>query len=259
VILVDSRIGSNDLLDPLKRAGLEAELSHLDFADIAFVGRGIGGAPLMIGVEFKVLSDLVQSMTSKRLQGHQIPGLLRAYDPDLTGQRVYLVVEGEWRTDRSGRLVRRAGAGIWKPIQGAPPASALRKRLLTLATRAGVTVWPTLNRQDTVAFLADLYRFWTDVDLDDHKSHLAIYTPDVDHALLTPSSICLTALSVLPGIGNKVAAAADKYFEGDLKRAINAPPHIWAEITTLDGSGRPRRFGTKRAEALVTSFRKGNK
>lgn len=257
MILVDRRVGSKDLLVPLQKAGLDAELDDLQFADVAFMGRGIGGAPLMIGVELKTLADLVQSMTTERLQGFQLPGLLRTYDPDLTGQRVYLIVEGEWKTDRNGRLVRRVGPGLWKPMQGAPPASALRKRLLTLASRAGITVWSTSNRADTVAFVADLYRYWTDKRLDNHRSHLAIYSPDVDSRLLSTPSIFRQVISGLPGIGMKVVEAAESYFEGSIKRAIMASPKVWAELTTTDREGNPRRFGAKKAEQLLQAINKG--
>ena len=254
MILVDERIGSRELLAPLQRAGLEAELSHLDFADIAFLGRGIGGAPLMIGVELKRLPDLVQSITTDRLAGHQLPGLLRTYDPDLTGQRVYLVVEGEWKTDRNGRLVRRVGAGMWKPMQGSPPASALRKRLLTLATRAGVTVWMTASRVETVAFLTDLYRFWADSDLDSHRSHLAIYSPDVDSRLLSTPSIFRQVVAQLPGVGMKVAEAAETYFKGSLYAAMTASEVYRANVTTLDADGSPRRLGAKTAARIVQAI-----
>lgn len=255
MLLVDERIGSRELLAPLIKAGLPAELDHLDFADVAFAGRGVAGKPLTIGVELKNLGDLVSSMVSKRLPGHQLPGLIRTYDPDLTGQRVYLIVEGEWRTNAQGKLLRRAGPSIWKPIQGAPPASAMRKRLLTLATRAGVTVWPTLNRAETVAFIADLYRFWTDEDLDQHKSHLAIYSPDMDRALLRPPSIFRTVLGGLPGVGPKVLDAAEREF-GSIAVAVAAPVERWASLRTLDNKGHPRLVGGATAARIVQAITK---
>ena len=245
MILVDERIGSRELLAPLRKAGLECELSHLDFADLAFVGRGLGGHPLMIGVELKNLADLVQSMTTGRLPGHQLPGLLRTYDPDLTGHRVYLIVEGEWRTDRHGKLLRRGRRGVWTPMQGSPPASALRKRLLTLTTRAGVIVWPTLSRTDTVAFVADLYRFWSDASLDSHKSHLAIYNPDADRALLRTPSLAEHVAILLPGIGAEKAKAVAKRFR-TVEAMLRAREADWLAI---DG------VGTKIARMAMAALR----
>ena len=86
MIWVDSRIGSKDLAAPLTRLGLPAELTTLPFGDIAFEGQGDDRGPLTVGIEFKVLTDLVQSLRSGRLVGHQVPGLRQTWRPCLASE-----------------------------------------------------------------------------------------------------------------------------------------------------------------------------
>ena len=92
MILVDTRAGSNELIEPLLKAGLPVEEATLEFGDLAFLGRGEGGKKLTIGIEHKKMGDLVQSMTGGRLAGHQLPGMLGMYD------RCWLIAEGDWLT-----------------------------------------------------------------------------------------------------------------------------------------------------------------
>lgn len=95
MILIDDRKGSAELAPMLSTKTI---LCSLEFADFAWAGNGPDG-PVNVGVERKTIGDLVQSMVSGRLQGHQMQGLNDEYD------RVYLLVEGIWRPDpRSGIL-----------------------------------------------------------------------------------------------------------------------------------------------------------
>jgi len=72
---IDKRDGSDYLCEPLKQLGLR-RISTSPFADLAFTGRGNDDAPIEVGIEFKKLDDLVTSLRSGRLQGHQLPGML---------------------------------------------------------------------------------------------------------------------------------------------------------------------------------------
>src|ERR1035437_8002080 len=126
MILVDLRIGSKYLLAPLKAAGFEAQLVELEFGDIAFEGKGPNGTTLNIGVELKVLGDLVNSLRTGRLAGHQLPGLLKTYD------YAWLLVEGEWRANAAGQVTTQKRRRLWTGIPGKMSASELDKQLLTL-------------------------------------------------------------------------------------------------------------------------------
>src|SRR3954469_1333034 len=100
---IDRRIGSKDLLKPIIATGLDAEITELAFADVAFTGQGTNGVSVDIGIELKNLNDLVGSLRSGRLAGHQLPGLRSAYEFS------WLIVEGLWRTNDAGMVVTYQG------------------------------------------------------------------------------------------------------------------------------------------------------
>lgn len=195
----------------------------LDFGDIAFTGRGIAGAAVTIGLEHKKLSDLVQSLQSGRLQGHQLKGMLDVYD------RCYLLVEGEWGTDSHGRITRWRGKGRKTPLPGSGNGTDLEKQLINLETRGGLRYRCCPTRRDTLRVICALYRYWTDVDLDEHKSHLAIHAPDLDRNLQIPISLKRQIAAQLPGVGYTRSQAVDRYF-GSIREMVNAPAETWAKI-----------------------------
>lgn len=257
MILVDYRNGPDvakatkaaDLLTPLLEAGLPASETTLEFGDVAFEGRGVKGAPVWIGIEFKKFSDLIQSMSTDRLQGHQLPGLVIEYE------RPWLVVEGEWTHDDRGRVTQWKGKGRRRPVLGAPPAAELEKQLLCLHTRGGLHVRHCFTRRDTVRFLCQLYRFWTDKDLDKHKSHLAIHAPDLDRGLLIPISDFRRIVAQIPGVGYRTSGAVEKHFGGSFRKMMFASVDDWAAITTTDDSGKTKRIGASRAQKIVEALK----
>lgn len=235
-MLVDERIGSKELLPALKRFGVPVDLAHLDYGDFCFEGRGEKGTTLSIGVERKTTKDLVGSFRSGRFQGHQLAGLLQSYD------RAWLLIEGIWRHDDQGRLCRPIGNGRWAPIStGLRPVMArdLIKQVLTVSLRGGLHVWQTGTERDTVMFLSALYHFWSDKDLDEHKSHLAFHQTDIDKgmmAMIAGSGVPPAVLIAkeLPGIGMKKAWKVAKHFGTPEQMAV-ASVHEW---TTIEGIGR---------------------
>lgn len=246
MILIDSRIGSRDLLPILLKTGLPAQLTELESADIAFIGRGIKGAPLHIGVELKRLdsgsTDLLQSLQSGRLSGEQLPKMLGrdgAYDLG------WLLVEGTWQHDDAGQIMTARKRG-WVSVRGGIPATELEKRMLTLELCGGLHVRYTNGRADSVRFLSALYHWFTDQDIDQHSSHLAVYQP----ATLVHLSKFRKAVSAWPGIGLHVSLAVEQHFGGSLRRAANAGVEEWAEITTRTDGG-PRRLGVKVAAKII--------
>lgn len=226
MILVDSRAGSCELVAPLAAAGLPVEETTLEFGDVAFMGRGIGGAEVFIGIEHKKLGDLVQSLASDRLAGHQLPGMVETYD------RPHLIIEGDWHVNSGGRVVQtkwRGRAPVFAPMKGAPPALELEKRIITLATRGGLTVRWTKDQKTSVRYIHALYRFWTDHDLDEHKSHLAIHAPDFDSSVTAPVSLLRVMAAQLPGVGYQKSAAVEAHF-GSVWQMVNAPEVEWLKV-----------------------------
>lgn len=219
MLLVDGAVGSNDLVAPLVRMGLPAELAQLPSADLAFTGLGDNSVPWDIGIEYKNLHDLVSSLRSDRLQGHQIPKMRKAYDVS------YLVIEGELLYDSGGRLVKRVGRRDVRPLQGGMTVGELLKRVQVLYTCGGVhPVWAH-TREDALQQIAAIYRIWTDKARDQHNSHIAIYQAPP----LVSISETRQTFATLPGVGLKKSGHVEKHFK-TIKRAVNASVEEWAEV-----------------------------
>lgn len=183
MILLDPRVGSIELLEYFKSyPDIEVRVKALEFGDACWIGNGADG-PVRVGVERKVLTDLISSMRSNRLSGFQLPGLLRSY------QWVYLLIEGVYRCSSENLIEvyagkkRRAGmrgvASSWVPLTLNNKPISYREvdhYLATLEHRCGVTVAWTANKQQTVAWIVSRYLWW-DKSWEKHDSHQAIYAP----------------------------------------------------------------------------------
>ena len=132
-----------------------------------------------------------------------------------------------------------------RPMAGGMTVSELYKRLLVLHLRGGLNPVYLRARRDTVQWISALYHALTDKNLDQHRSHLAIYTPP---GLVTPSQFRHT-IGTLPGVGMKMAREAERRF-GSIRRAINAGPDAWAMLETVDERGHPRKMGMTTARKL---------
>lgn len=243
MIYVDRRVGSKDLLAPLKSAGLDAVLEDLEFADVAFSGQGPKGTTVDIGIELKRLNDCIQSLRTGRLAGHQLPGLRAQYE------HAWLIVEGQWGANEQGYVTTYQGRQRgWHTTPGKMRASELEKQILTLELCGGLHARYTNTRADTVRFLVNLYRWWTDTALDHHTSHLAVH----DQPTLVPINQWRQAFTKLPGIGIKASKSVAEHFGNSLRDAARATVSEWAAILVVDEStGTSRRIGTKVAERIV--------
>jgi ERCC4-type nuclease len=250
---VDDREGSRQLAAHLLKAGLPVEVTRLEAGDVWFVGRGERGVPINIVVEHKTVNDLVASLRTGRLQGHQLLKMREGADHPIF-DFCWLVVEGELVYSARGVLMRRQSRRQFTPVVGHMTIAELYKRLLVLHLRGGLPSVLTRSRRDTVRWIEALYRVFTDKDLDAHRSHLGAYTPP---GLVAPSQFCHT-MGTLPGIGLKVAHAAERQFQS-IRAAVNASPVEWAALETVDQkTGQSRRFGERHAQALEdTLSRKG--
>ncbi len=255
MILVDGATGSAELVEPLRRMRLPVEQTHLDFGDVAVIGRGVKGVSLFIGIELKKIGELVQSMNSARLQGHQLRGMIAAYD------RRYLIVEGDFHHDKHGRAVMARGrrSGL---LRGAPSAMDFEKRLLNLQVRGGLITRHVSTRRDTLRVICAWYRYWTDRDLDAHKSHIAIYAPDLDRALCVPVSDFRKGLvAACPGLGFAMSGVIekrvwdDKKGEGSWRRLGLLAAKDFAELATTDRHGKTKRIGPSRAQDIMEAIR----
>lgn len=230
LLLVDDRIGSKDLLQPLERQGVPCDLARLDFADAALIGRGPEDAQVYIGVELKRLPDLVASMMTGRFVGHQLPGLMATYD------RTWLVVEGVYRAGDGGILEQWRPNG-WQALSTGPKrfmASDLESWLLTQVIRGGVNLWRSASSRDTVRFLSCLYRWWTSKSFAEHRAHQTIYRPPPDRAMFTEPSIFVKMAASIPGVGWDRALTLEAATNGSFTRLGNLSA---TELQNLNGIG----------------------
>lgn len=235
-LLIDRRVGSSDLYPLLQRVGVQVELTTLPFGDAAFLGRGEHDTPTPIGIERKRLGDLVSSLMGGRLNGHQLPGLLAAY------RFTWIIVEGDWRRDAHGTLLvpRRGG---WKPLEAGRTRfrwDSLASWLLTVSLRGGARLLFTRDADDTAAWIATLYAWWTSKPWQDHRGHLALdeAIPEHDAMMLIPPTVVARVAAQLPGIGYEKARAVGAHFPTVLSMAC-AGLSEWRQIDGIgDGIGR---------------------
>lgn len=248
MIFVDKREGSDDVYVSLKAAGLPVDLTHLDSGDLYFVGRGLKGVPVNIGIEHKAIGDLINSFKTERM-AEQLQKMRGAepHEPPAF-DFAWLIIEGELLFDQRGMLMRRTSKRSTKPL--GMTANELHKRLLTFHICGGLNpVWMR-DRAATVRWIDAFYHFWTDQDLDEHKSHLAIYQAPT----LIPVSQFRRTIHTLPQVGQSVSREAEKAFKSSIRRAVNASVGEWAALETTGKDGKTKKFGTVHANKLVEAL-----
>lgn len=238
MLLVDPRVGSGPLLHLFTALHIPTELTKLTFADFAFLGLGEGEVPVPVGIERKTLSDFLQSMYNGRLPGHQLPGMLACY------QDVYLVIEGLWRVDvKTGRVLvpygKKKGKVQWGDLETGKAYgvtySELEGMFITLEQKGGVRLRLTGGQQATARFIASVYRWWTQKDWSQHRSHLRFRSEQADRALLTKPTLCREWAARLPGVGWTKSEAVANYF-GSCAAMVAATEQEWVQIK---GIGMP--------------------
>lgn len=242
MILVDSRDGSRELVDPLEKRGLPVRKEIGLPTDVAFVGKGVGGAPLLVGIEHKKVEDLMKSLRDNRLNKQNEKMIDAGFDIRL------LFIVGSQRFDKEGRMLKHVGRTAWCPIPGIGHGEII-KRLYSLQFCTGL-VWQWFEYASGATRTIELlYRTLTDKDLDKHTSHLSPYEP----GRIIPMSQMRRTLCTLPGVSQKFSRAAEKKF-GTLRNAFTACPTDWAELTTTDDGGKTRRFGESAGVKVVNAI-----
>lgn len=189
MILIDPRIGSAEVEPYFLPYGVATVIAgpedswrdftfaddtapdHLPFGDFCFWGNG-PDAKILIGVERKVIRDMIASMRDKRFQGHQLPGLMQTFEV------VHLVIEGIWRCGNSGAIEMPRNSGWETLYMGTRPIlfEELDHFLATLQYKRGLIVAYTANREQTAAYIASRYNWWNKKEWHQHKSDEGIYT-----------------------------------------------------------------------------------
>jgi ERCC4-type nuclease len=90
-------------------------------------------------------------------------------------------------------------------------ADGLEGWLLTLELRGGIHVHRTRSIEDSAAWLAALYHWWTGKAWSQHRGHLALGTQP-DTSLFNRPSLARRVAAELPGIGYEKSQDVEKKF-----------------------------------------------
>jgi ERCC4-type nuclease len=215
MIQIDRRVGSAELacyFPPELH-----EIVELEFADFAFTGNGPDG-PVRVGIERKQIQDLVDSIKTGRLWGHQIPGMIKLYDYS------YLVVEGVFKPQPEylmvpiGRRWIRLNMGT----------KVIDPYLADVETLAGFMVRQTLGKKQTAQLVLHLFKWWSK-EFSEHGQfgpyQRRIRLPDG----CTNGALLYKVARVLPGIGVKKGALVQQHFASVLQM-VNATEQDWTSI-----------------------------
>lgn len=235
-IHVDDRVGSKHLAPKLRALGLAVTTSRLDFGDVSFLGLGPDGTT-DIGIELKNVDDLVASTLSKRLAGHQLPGMAREYDYR------YLIIEGLFRANDQG-LVEIYRYYRWKPAFSRVAWAQLDKLLCTWEQMGGIRIRKTASPDETAACIANLYSWWQK-PWKAHKGHLALHeNPDASIMLPIDTRRRRSILAEIPHIGWERSGVVLKHF-GTIGEAVSASRDEWLKIYG---------FGEKMVDDIMASL-----
>ena len=223
MVQVDKRQGSGELF-PLFPKG-EAELAHLEFGDLAFTGNGPNESEWMIGVERKRINDMVSSMATGRLSGHQLIGMTNSYHV------VYLVVEGIVRGNpRTGVMEMRLDNGFWVPIKHGRRVYQIKDIWMycnTLEMKSGVHVKWLHSPCETAKWVLAMQRWWTWKKWEDHHGHLMPHEETT--ACLTQHSLVRRMAAQLNNVGWERAAEIDKRI-GSVEGMLGMSVKDWQKI-----------------------------
>ena len=164
MIWIDNRKGSKELLSKIPLPATKKQLKRMEFGDVAFTGNGPNG-PCLVGIERKTVGDLLKSIDSGRLSGHQLPGLLNSFD------KVYILVEGIWRTDPKTGIMETYKYRGWKPVQFGQRkfmGKEVHNYLTTLSVMCGVVAHRTESIIQSGMWISDLFGWW-DKPWEKHK------------------------------------------------------------------------------------------
>lgn len=226
MVIIDDRDGSRPLafLEPLRD---RCQLGTLDFGDVMLTGHGPNDTTISVGVEVKSVHDLLSSIETGRLAGHQLPGLIKGYD------YAWLMVYGAARPGKDNYLeVNRHGHwGNFSLGRRPVPWSYLEGWLLTAQLFSSIRIKWVSNEEEAAKWIAVLDR-WLSKPWDQHKGLKVFNESGVQAA--PPGADPVEALiakvaAQIPGIGWTRGWAAAKHFTS-IEEMMNATAESWQQI-----------------------------
>ena len=256
MLLIDPRVGSGELAPYFRPLGIDTSIQQMDFGDFAHYGNGPEGL-VLIGYERKRLGDMVQSMRSNRLTGHQLPGLLEMY------HHATIIVEGEWRIGSTGAI---EVPKWWNRKRTWGPLYAGKRSMLyieldhyqaTLEMKHGhqITFAYTIDPRATATYVASRYRWWNDKEWHQHTSDVGLYrkydpssASGGRHAGFVRRTVPYLeyALSDVDGIDKAAYVLAKKF--GSMERLMGMTVEQIAR-TTIEQNGKSGKRSVKLGES----------
>lgn len=275
-LFIDPREGSKDLISIHPIPDLSPVHCPLNSGDVAFCGKGPNNSSLFIGLELKEISEFVSSLQSQRLQGGQLPRMIRDYSIR------YLLIYGRIRASpkdgkslqiyRSGSKLRREG---WYSCNH----NGSKRETLYSTVQAflhGPSLWAAgiqplhvEDKSEAAQLIATLYRVWNkpwhkhnslkalDNSQDpsgrirkEMKQAIAVGLP---HNLDEKFAERLKFANAIPNIGYERAYAIAGYFPS-VKAMVLASKEEWSMVEVQTSSGRTLKIGPVMARAIVEYF-----
>lgn len=226
VVIIDKRAGS-EALAYCRSLRDCSTLGILEFGDVALTGHGPDSSTISVGIEVKSVDDLLSSISTGRLGGHQIPGLVKSYD------HAWLAIFGEVRPGTDNYLeVRKYGK--WKHFKigrNPVPYSYLEGFMLTAQMFAPLRVKWCSDIDELATWIA-VYDRWLTKPWDKHRG-LAVFDRSRENAAPVgadpiEAQIAKTAAS-LPGLDWVRGWSAAKHFES-ITEMMDADVDDWKSI-----------------------------
>jgi len=222
MILLDKSRGSVELLHYFKPFGISVELSNLVpyGGDAWFMGKGSEG-DITVAIERKRITDLIDSMRTKRLKGYHMPLMADNYD------LVYIIVEGMWRPGDDGACEEwRRVHGTWQWVPLGVQYRAVDNFMTSIGHHCN-GVKRSSTPQETVHQIVDLYRMYEEAPTLRSNIYLPEPTgrPGTKVRTLSKPRWVEKFCYLLPGLDAKLYTAADHF--KTIRRAVNAPTKDW--------------------------------
>jgi len=221
MIFIDDRVGSKEIG---KYISAPTTLTRLDAGDFMFIGNGPNGV-VPVGIERKTINDLLKSITSGRLSGHQLVKMSQSF------YYTYLLVEGGFGLSKNGILEWKRGV----PIKFGGRSFTYRevaKFLNTLMIMCDIHVWFTKTMRETGMWLTYLFNWWQK-DWDKHRAHTQFY-PAVRPVTLVKPPFLRRVINELEGVGWERS--------GDIIKEFNTLPKLIAagvkDLQRVKGIGK---------------------
>ncbi len=220
-LLIDDRAGSRELIAPLRVMGVPVEETRLAYGDAQLVVDSQGG-PLLVGVEYKKLPDLLACVRSGRF-ADQLRGMRDSYAVN------WLLIEGEVSHFTPKEPLRyKVDGRKWREADARLSYTEMATWVMTMSAKAGVLVWQTPTQEASVVWLRGLHLWCTSRDWEEHRADSAWYSAPLPSLVGEPPLVQRVAAQ-LPGVGITRSIEVAKRF-ATVKELACALPSEWVKI-----------------------------